>query len=84
METRPVQVQEHNAAAADDSGDPAPKARQVGTTTWRTSGSRSSRCSRTCAGPSCTCELSPGPKDRRGLDQSEGSRWTAAPENRAD
>jgi hypothetical protein len=49
-------------------------------TTWHTSGSRSSRCSRTCAGPSCTCELSRGPKGRRGSDQSAGNRWTAAPE----
>nr|ACN36128.1 unknown [Zea mays] len=48
-------------------------------TTWHTSGSRSSRCSRTCAGPSCTCELSRGPKGRRGSDQSAGNRWTAAP-----
>jgi hypothetical protein len=48
--------------------------------TWRTSGSRSSRCSRTCSGPSCTCALSRGPEDRRGSDRSAGSRWTAAPE----
>lgn len=47
--------------------------------TWHTSGSRSSRYSRTCAGQSCTCARSPGPKGHQGSGPSAGSRWTATP-----